>query len=174
MGQGKATIGDLIAEAVGALSLAAGMGFSGWVVAAPLGFDPSLIGSGAAFIGLLVGWAVIRAVPVAVVLPDLSIALAPIESVAPGPSTGEDEGELLLDTPIFVPHGDTCVVRLFGADRPLTAGELQAQIDAYRREAGALPRAASPALWDGPQTITDARDALHAALNELRRSLRRQ
>jgi hypothetical protein len=122
MGQGKATIGDLIAEAVGALSLAAGMGFSGWVVAAPLGFDPSLIGSGAAFIGLLVGWAVIRAVPVAVVLPDLSIALAPIESVAPGPSTGEDEGELLLDTPIFVPHGDTCVVRLFGAEGPRTPG----------------------------------------------------
>lgn len=80
-----------------------------------------------------------------------------------GPEAAED-GVLLLDDPL-VADPDSRVVRLFAAAPMPHPGQLKAQID--RHQANKAGRAGQDQVR-GP----DAADALHAALADLRRSLR--
>ena len=70
----------------------------------------------------------------------------------------EEEGELLLDDILASLTPDSRVVRLFDPASMPTAGELKANIDRHLRSSPGAP--------------SDASEALHEALSELRRSLR--
>ena len=82
----------------------------------------------------------------------------------------DDPSELLLDAQLTDRAVGSRVVQLF--EPPFTPGALQARIEwhlgeASRQSAGRVPTARGHA-----QDIPDASDALHAALNEIRQSLR--
>ena len=150
---------DTAAELSGGIAL--GLGASGAaVLLAPRYEWPSWpVGAGAALVGLALGWLIVRMVPAE----RLAINVAPFE-LAPLDVTEADEA-LLLEDELPQPEEDSRVVRLFAPDGPTSVGELQARIDQHL-----VQRAAEP---NSPSQAPDASDALHAALEEIRRSLRR-
>ena len=168
---------DWVVEVAGALALALAAGFAGLKLAPWLGFAPPAAMAALAVAGFGVGLLAMRLVRPAPRSHALAgFEIAPIEA-------GEEplllevpyeepllleeryEEPLLLDDPLTTCAPSARVVKLF-ADQPLpTAGELKERID--RHLAGA-PRDPAPRAMNPP----DARGALHAALDELRRSLR--
>ena len=105
-------------------------------------------------------------------------ALAPKFQPAVIEPSGSELGELLLeakdevlllDDPLIEPGGDSRVVRLFARAQP-TPGELVERIEGFLGEVGrtAPPIAANPV----EQRPVDASAALHAALANVRASLR--
>ena len=87
----------------------------------------------------------------------------------------DDEGTLLLDDPLPALHEDSRVVRLFSVPAsaiepaPLPApGEMAARIENFLGGTRTGTAAADPTL----HAATDASAALHAALADIRRSLR--
>jgi hypothetical protein len=99
------------------------------------------------------------------------------EAVLAPNDAADDEGALLLDDPLPALDEDSRVVRLFAA--PATAepsaalpppGEMAARIEDFLGVTRAAPAAASPVPFHPP--VEDASAALHAALADIRRSLR--
>jgi hypothetical protein len=169
------TLGDRIAELTGAAALACGLGGSAWLLAPVLGFSSAASAAAAAAIGAFIGGGAVRAAPgngARQALPSFDVT--PIETLESGP---DEEGELLLEDKVATPPGDTQFVRLFVVDNSPTAGQLQARIEAHLRDQSSRDPKAAPTPWDGspaiPPVIPDASDALHAALADIRRSLRR-
>ena len=177
------TLGDRIAELTGAAALACGLGGSAWLLAPVLGFSSAASAAAAAAIGAFIGGGAVRAAPgngARQALPSFDVT--PIETLESGP---DEECELLLEDKVATPPGDTQFVRLFVVDNSPTAGQLQARIDAHLRDQSSRDPKAAPTPWDGspaippaippviPPVIPDASDALHAALADIRRSLRR-
>lgn len=184
--------GDRIAELCGGAALSAGVAASALIAAPLLSLNAVSLAIVGAAAGAGLGWAAVRMVPAGsapAVLPDF--AIAPIE---------EQEPDLLLDVPVFNPNvneaGPVGILRLF-ADGP-TPGDLQERIESHlrgvdaadadisRREpssfegpahVGREPRVPGPSPWGSPapslRAIPDVTDALNAALEEIRLSLRR-
>lgn len=143
-----------------------------------------------------VGWAAVRLgfpAVLALALGAIALAggLAAIRAVgragsSPGPqfqppAIGQSESELgellleakdeilLLDDPLIEPGGDSRVVRLFARAQP-TPGELAQRIEGFLGEVG---RTVPPVAADRfEQRPVDASAALHAALANVRASLR--
>ena len=169
------TLGDRIAELTGAAALACGLGGSAWLLAPVLGFSSAASAAAAAAIGAFIGGGAVRAAPgngARQALPSFDVT--PIETLESSP---DEECELLLEDKVATPLGDTQFVRLFVVDNSPTAGQLQARIEAHLRDQSSRDPKAAPTPWDGspaiPPAIPDASDALHAALADIRRSLRR-
>lgn len=94
------------------------------------------------------------------------------------PVTAADD-ELLLDEPLPTVSDDSRVVRLFGAEAApraqpamIAPGEMVTRIEHWLGGAGSGGGAAEPAPPAGNVASEDARAALHAALADIRRSLR--
>jgi hypothetical protein len=173
------TLGDRIAELTGAAALACGLGGSAWLLAPVPGFSSAASAAAAAAIGAFIGGGAVRAAPgngARQALPSFDVT--PIETLECGP---DEEGELLLEDKVANPPGDTQFVRLFVVSNSPTAGQLQARIEAHLCDQSSRDPKAAPTPWDGspaippviPPVIPDASDALHAALADIRRSLRR-
>ena len=149
---------ERLVEYVAALSLSAGAAFA-TVMLAPLA-GLALIGSAAGGALVAGGGALLLLGRVDAPGPAMSeFALVEL----PVASTAVDE--LLLDDPIKSPEAESRVVRLFG-DEPLPApGELVTRIADFL-ESGRGP------VRDQALASNEASAALHAALADIRRSLR--
>ncbi|MCA1654364.1 MAG: hypothetical protein ABR588_09000 [Sphingomicrobium sp.] len=147
-----------MAEWLGALALAIGAGVSALLLSPKVGWNSGLAAIGGGVAGLIAGWGMMRLVPGQ----DMSLALSSFEPVAIEPAAGEEP--LVLDDVLDRVQPDSRVVRLFAAEGAPTAGQLKARIDCHLgQETNQRTGQAMPA---------DATDALHAALEEIRRSLR--
>lgn len=154
------------AEVLGAAAAGIGAGGSAMLLGLPIGWPVLPLGVASAAFGAAAGWALMRAVAPARIdhaLPEFTPAPIEIEALVEPQSLSTDvqERALILDDPLPAPPADSRVVALFSAERP---GELQQRIE--RHLAVGQGRDAAVAARD------DA-DALHAALDEIRRSLRR-
>jgi hypothetical protein len=163
---------DGAAELAGAVALGGGLGTS-CLLAAPLaGVAPLLLGATGAIVGFAAGWLIVRMAPSAT--PKIAPFELDVIEHRPNQATPkevDDPGEMLLDARLPDQPVESRVVQLF--DPPLTPGALQARIEAHLGEgASATAPHPSPAAWTGPPVVPDASDALHAALAEIRRSLR--
>ena len=168
---------DWLVELGGASALGLAAGYAA-LKAAPSFAWPvpaAMTAGGFAFFGL--GMAAMRAVrPLPPVLALDEFAVEPIyvdelllDEIVEEPLLLDqiyDDGVLLLDDPLIEPDPAARVVQLFAAPPMPTPGQLKERID--RHLAGAPRR--TPAEMSPPQP--DATDALYAALNELKRSLR--
>jgi hypothetical protein len=169
-------IGDRIAEWTAALSLGLASGFAGFALAPanvyPLA--PAASGIAAALAMTLIGLGVMRQVkgdPVVgssfelVEFPDDILLLDVV-------ATAEDDA-LLLDDPIAPIADDSRVVRLFAPETIAAPGELAERIDHWLEGARGRVRVEQPqvASGHGPRS-SSASAALHAALDDIRRSLR--
>lgn len=150
---------ERLVEFVAALSLSAGAAFA-TVVLAPL--------AGLALVGSAVGGALVVGGGALLLLglvdspgtATLDFALVDL------PVAGKVEDELLLDDPIEAPEADSRVVQLFG-DEPLPApGELVTRIADF------LESGRGPVREQVQASSNEASAALHAALADIRRSLR--
>lgn len=174
MGRGRF---DWLVELGGASALGLAAGYAAFK-AAPSFALPGMTATtacGFAFFGL--GLAAMRAVRPA--SPKLVLDEFAVEPIAAGellldeifeePLLLDDvyeDGALLLDDPLIEPEPAARVVQLFAAPATPTPGQLKEQID--RHLAGAPRRA--PSDLSAPQS--DATQALYAALDDLKRSLR--
>ena len=170
MGQRAGNWADRVAELCGAAALAGGVGASAWLCAPHGGAASAALAGGAAALGGLVGWAIVRAAPGAAgAMPDFH--LDPMtDVVVEKPQVSES----LLDDPAEPPEASR-VVQLFGPPVADTPGALQARIAAHLGDPAreiARSDGEPPKVWNGSPAIPDASDALHAALDEIRRSLR--
>lgn len=170
-------IGDRIADWTGALSL----GAAGSVVAfALVPVAARLVGiPGAAIACALLGLLIMRRVPAEqAFLP--AFDLVPFEECAnvselllDTPYLAPLDDELILDDPIAPAPGGSRVVRLFAPETIAAPGELAERIDSWLEGARARQRPAVAAGGGGHgPTSSPASAALHAALDDLRRSLR--
>lgn len=150
---------DSVAELGGGIALGLGAGGAGLILAPRFGLPLWPVSGGGLVVGLVLGWLIVRIVPAQL----SSKSLAPFE-LAPLEADGADDA-LLLEDVLPQPEEDSRVVRLFAPDGPTTVGELQARIDQHLGQRSAEPQSTSQP--------PDASDALHAALDEIRRSLRR-
>lgn len=154
------SIVDTLASGLFGLAVAAAIKIAGWPLAA------AACGGGAA---LLIGGVALRAVrpkPIDFVLPEFEVPL--IEPVDELVLTDADRvqpdaanpDELILDDILVELQPESRVVRLFDPAAMPTPGQLKARIDRH--------------LGDAEPTagLADASQALHEALDELRRSLR--
>ena len=149
---------DGLAELLGAAALGLGASVSASLVALRSGFAVAPVSVGAAAAGLAVGWVLMRAVPA-----DEAVLALPEFEVGSLQLAQEPEA-LLLDDSLAGPTPGSRVVQLFAPEAMPTPGQLRASIDRHLGEgedAAAAPISA------------DATDALHAALDEIRRSLGR-
>jgi hypothetical protein len=170
-------IGDRIADWTAALSL----GLAGGVVAFAVVPAAARLGSiaGAAIACTLLGLAIMRRIPAE------QVALPTFDPVPF--DDHEDMGELLLDTPylsslddelilddpIAPAAGGSRVVRLFAPETIAAPGELADRIDSWLEGARGRQRPVVAASGGGlGPTSSPASAALHAALDDLRRSLR--
>lgn len=155
---------DRAAELCGALALAVGGAVSAWIATPMLveARQPVALAAGAA--GALIGWLFVRHSGETQLL-----ALPTFDILAVDTEGGDlTEGDiLLLDQPVAAAVVPSRVISLFGADEVPTAGELRRQIEAH------LSQSAPPVPGSAPQAVPDAREDLHEALANLRRSLRR-
>lgn len=173
MGQRAGNWADRVAELCGAAALAGGVGASAWLSAPHAGLASSALAGGAAALGGLVGWAIVRAAPGAAdaprEMPDFH--LDPMtDVVVEQPSLSSS----LLDD-AAEPPVPSRVVQLFDPPAADTPGALQARIAAHLGDPAreiTHSDGEPPAVWNGSPAIPDASDALHAALDEIRRSLR--
>jgi hypothetical protein len=167
---------EIAAEWIAATCVAAAMGFAGWALA-PIGSGLP-VAAAAAIPGLIGARYVIarserphrpfadRFVPV-----DFSVERGVL--VEDHPADADDA--LLLDDPLPALDADSRVVRLFAVPAaasdvaPLPApGEMAARIETFL----GVTRPPPPALVAPPPAAADASAALHAALADIRRSLR--
>ena len=81
----------------------------------------------------------------------------------------EDSGELLLDDPLVEIESDSRVISLFAREQA-TPGEMVARIADFLGEERRTP--APPSAGEGSASPPDASAALHAALANIRASLR--
>lgn len=168
---------DWLAELIGASALGLAAGYSALKAAPTLavpGPAAMTMGSVGLFALGLVAMRSVQPAPRSYALPDFDLAPVAadellLDKVHVEPLLLDDVLEepdvLLLDDPIPAAPPDSRVVQLFSPPMP-TAGELMDRID--RHLAGsrefAVPSAAPP--------VADASQALYAALDELKRSLR--
>lgn len=169
MGQRAGNWADRVAELCGAAALAGGGGASAWLCAPHAG----ALAAGAAALGGLVGWAIVRAAPGAAgasrAMPEFRLDPMTDVVVEKLPVSA-----LLLDDTAEPPEVSR-VVQLFGPPVADTPGALQARIAEHLGDPAreiARSDGEPPAVWNGSPAIPDASDALHAALDEIRRSLR--
>jgi hypothetical protein len=163
---------DGAAELAGAISLGGGLGTSCLLVAPLAGVAPLLVGATGAIVGFAAGWLIVRLAPSALpkIAPFELHALEPCSELATATEI-DDPNELLLDARLPDRAVRSRVVRLF--EPSFTPGALQARIEAHLGDgASATAPHPSPTPWTGPPAGPDASDALHAALAEIRRSLR--
>jgi len=167
MGKDARHWGDRAAELAGAIALGSGTAASGWLLAPLEGLVPVQLAFATGSLGLVAGWLMVRLTPGAA----RAAALAPFE-VAPIETHDEefDFDELLLVTEAE-PARDSRVVELFEPPHPTSPADLQARIAAHLGDSSRVA-GPPPAPSDGPPAIPDASEALHAALAEIRRSLR--
>ena len=171
---------DGIVDLSGAAALAVAAGFAALKGAPSFGLGAPMAMTAAGFAGFAVGALIMRSVNSAPrQLPIDVFVVGDIETVEQLPpllldtvyeepllleDLAEDEHALLLVDALQKAEPDSRVVRLFAHQPMPTPGQLKERID--RHLAGA-PRHPSP-LMPAP----DASQALYAALNDLRRSLR--
>jgi hypothetical protein len=167
---------EIAAEWIAATCVAGAMGFAGWALA-PLGSGLP-VAAAAAILGLSGARFVIgrsdrphrpfgeRFIPV-------DFTAEPNEPVTDDAAALDDA--LLLDDPLPALGADSRVVRLFAVPAvasdvtPLPApGEMAARIEDFL----GVTRPAPPASVAPPPAAADASAALHAALADIRRSLR--
>lgn len=157
---------ERLAELVGAVALAVGAGLSAGPLATRLDLMAVPIGLAAALFGGAIGWLVMRAVPSPVVA--MPIAAFAVQEIAPTDITVEPAvllgtEAMLLDDALAAPTADSRVVALFAPDRQPTAGDMQQRIERHLDLNRDSPLA---------EKFPDATEALHAALAEIRRTLR--
>lgn len=160
---------DRLAECCGAVSLAGGAGASALLLAPLFSVVPAALAGVAIVLGAVSGWALVCAVPSnGGARPLATFAVEPVVDLLRGE---HHAGELLLDD--LIPKAEPSrVVQLFAPNSPVTPGQLQARMAALLAEPDRAARAAAgPPPWAGPPRTPDASEALHAALNEIRRSL---
>ncbi|MEO6248576.1 MAG: hypothetical protein ABIO85_08355 [Sphingomicrobium sp.] len=165
---------DRTVEICGATALAGGIGASAWLIAPLAGFAPASLAGSAAAIGGLVGWAIVRAAPSADAqrpLPEFHID--PVANVI-GAEHSADEALLDESAEQRELPEPSRVIQLFDPSIAETPGATQARIAAHLGDSSQLSASEGkpPTPWHGPPAIPDASDALHAALAEIRRSLR--
>ncbi len=181
MAQEKARF-DWLAELAGAMALGVAGGFAALKAAPSIALSPPSAMIGASFAGFAAGLLAMRLVtPAPRSLPVGEFELANVESsgltepllldtVYEEPLLLEDfagdDAALLLVDALQTAEPDSRVVRLFAQEPMPTPGQLKDRID--RHLAGA-PRHPSPPM---SAPAADASQALYAALNELKRSLR--
>lgn len=169
-------IGDRIADWTAASSLGMASGFAGFALAPANVFPLAPVASGiaAALAMTLVGLAAMRQVKGELIaqagfeLVDFPDDVLLLDVVA---SAGDDA--LLLDDPIAPIAEDSRVVRLFAPETIAAPGELAERIDQWLDGARNRVRTEVPvaASGHGPRSSV-ASAALHAALDDIRRSLR--
>ena len=128
-------------------------------------------GAALAVVALTAGFAAMRAAGRAVTRARYDFQPAAIEELQPelGELLLEAKDELLmLDDPLLEPEEDSRVVRLFARQQP-TPGELVERIEGFLDETG---RTHAPVANVIEQPPVDASAALHAALANIRASLR--
>ncbi|GAC1591030.1 MAG: hypothetical protein NVS3B5_22880 [Sphingomicrobium sp.] len=121
-------------------------------------------------VGLIAGWLIVCLTPGSSKPPALaSFDVAPIESFF-AKDGAPDESSLV--TPSIDPARDARLAALFGSPHPASPGELQARIEMHLGDPSNASADRVPLAPGHPQVIPDASDALYAALNDIRRSLR--
>ena len=161
MDQGRRELGDVAAEMLGGVALGIGASASATLIAIREGWPVLPACVAAALAGMAVGWAAVRIVPgnPRKTLPVFDpVPIMSRDDAYTDMAPAEFDDTLLLDDgPAELPQSSR-VVQLFAPGAHPTAGELSARIDHHLGAA------------DAP----DASDALHAALEEIRRSLRQR
>lgn len=173
---------DWLAEVGGASALGLASGFAALKAAPSLGFVPAVGVTAGGLVSFILGLLGMRAVR-----PDLrthklaGFAVAPIKAIDVLLLTEVVEGPLLLDTPYEEPAADHAllledalpqadpasrVIQLFASPPMPTPGELRDRIDRH------LATGAMHVVREFEGPAPDASDALFAALDELKRSLR--
>jgi hypothetical protein len=163
---------DGAAELAGAVALGGGLGISCLLVAPLARVAPLLVGATGAIVGFVAGGLIVRMAPSAppTIAPFELHALEPCPDQATAKEV-DDPDEMLLDALVPDRAVGSRVVQLF--EPSFTPGALQARIEAHLGGgASAAASHPSPAPWNGAPAGPDASDALHAALAEIRRSLR--
>lgn len=143
---------ERIIDLCGASALAAAAGFATSTLA-PLALS-SAAAAGAASVTFILAYAVLRRCGGHA--PTIGLGAFELRTIEPQP---EPEA-LLLDDILASLGPDSRVVRMFAPDAIPTAGQLQARIDRHIASDGHADR------------DDEAREALHAALADIRRSLR--
>ena len=138
------------------------------ILAAAAGWSVSRLGgsiyvaAGAAVAALAVGLAAMRLLGTAREIVEARFEPLPLDDCI------EEIGELLLDDPLVEIEEDSRVVRLFAREEA-TPGELVARIEDFLGEERRIPALCAE---EGPASPPDASAALHAALANIRASLR--
>lgn len=162
---------DRVVDAVGASAAGIGAAATAWLVAIETGGPPLVWASLAGVVGVFVGLRIMRAVPGATAATLIPFETAPIAFEDPSEVLLLEDEILLLDEPLVEPLVEpepvSRVVQLFAPDAAATPGQMQARIERHlaRNEDGEWDNAASQS--------DDASAALHAALSDIRRTLRR-
>jgi hypothetical protein len=171
---------DWLAELCGAGALAAASGYAALKVAPSFGFAAPMAMTAAGFAGFALGALAMRlAKPGARSLPISEFALPdlgaeerqePLLLVEHRPEEellledlAEDDSALLLVDALQKAEPQSRVVQLFAHQPMPTPGQLKERIDRHLADAPRHP---------SPMPVPDASQALYAALNELKRSLR--
>jgi len=150
---------DVAAEWISLTALAVAAGWS----ASRLGHS-ALVTAGAAIAALVAGFAAMRLFGTA----SKEQAGVPFEPL-PIEACIEESGELLLDDPLVEIESDSRVISLFAREQA-TPGEMVARIADFLGEERRGPAASS--AGEGSASPPDASAALHAALANIRASLR--
>jgi hypothetical protein len=172
MGNRAGQWADRVAELGGGAALAGGGGAAAWLIAPLAGVAPVVLASAVAAAGGLLGWAIVRAAPGAKI--PRSMPYFHLDPVADLVADELAMSLLLLDEAEGQAEPSR-VVQLFDPPAADTPGAMQERIAAYLGDSvflAALPSGGPPAPWNGSPAIRDASDALHAALDEIRLSLR--
>lgn len=164
---------DRVVDAVGASAAGIGAAATAWLVAIETGGPPLVWASLAGVVGVFVGSRIMRAVPGATAATLIPFETATIDFEDPSEVLLLEDEILLLDEvlvePLVEPEPEPVsrVVQLFAPDAAATPGQMQARIERHlaRNEDGEWDNAASQS--------DDASAALHAALSDIRRTLRR-
>lgn len=165
---------DRVVDAVGALAAAIGGAVSAWLAAIETGGPPLVWASLAAVVGALVGMRIMRAVPGRTGSKPTAFEPATIAFEDPSDVLLLEDEILLLEEVCVDPEPVSRVVQLFAPDSVATPGQMQARIERHlaRGEGGE---------WDSPDRSRDnaiqrdeASAALHAALSDIRRTLRQR
>lgn len=167
---------DWLAEITGAAAMMLAVGFAGLQLAPVLGLGQPIVLLAGGIAGAIAG-IVMRAVPPAPrrhALPSFALAPLEVDPLLLDCALDEpllltdvlEDDVLILDDSLARPDAGSRVVQLFATPRLPTPGQLKDRID--RHLASGTMHAVRE--FDGP--ASDASDALYAALNDLRRSLR--
>ena len=148
---------ERIIELCGASALAAAAGFATWTLAPLALSSSSAAAAAAASVTFILAYTVLKRCGGHA--PTIGLGAFELRTIEPQP---EPEA-LLLDDILASLGPDSRVVRMFAPDAIPTAGQLQARIDRHIASDGRDARG---------DRDDEAREALHAALADIRRSLR--